>query len=259
MNLKSLSGLTKAVIALSAGGVLAGTIALGESNGNGGGASPPAQVVTATPTNVPERTAAPRPTLQPIISPNHIAPDQAALSEVARRQSELQATSQRCPDSYLLYESMLLGGSFCYPPTWKLVNGDIALLPMAQRPEGYSVALQVSKPDPVTGREVTFVAIAVAGQPYTRTLDCPTPGLLQAGSLQAKACFRERRALPRNSLPGDVARIIHVSLPHKLPDFPETIASLQVAEQIPGQDAVSFSSQDQAEGLEIIASIRCNP
>jgi hypothetical protein len=55
MNIPSLSGVTKAVIALSAGGVLAGAIALGANGGGGGGAaSPPAQVVAPTATSVPE-------------------------------------------------------------------------------------------------------------------------------------------------------------------------------------------------------------
>jgi hypothetical protein len=55
MNISSLSGVTKAVVALGAGGVLAGAIALGASGGNGGGASPPAQAVAATATSVPEQ------------------------------------------------------------------------------------------------------------------------------------------------------------------------------------------------------------
>ena len=257
MKLQSLSGLTKAVIAFSAGGVLAGAIALGASGG-GGGSSPPAQVVAQTPTSVPEHTAVPRPTPPNLASPNDIPADVQTLAEGTRKLAEAEGKGNRCPDSYVFYKSTLLGGSFCYPTSWSLVLGDRPLLPLNQRSQGYGAALVLTKLDS-GGRELARVAIEVAGQPYTRTLTCPAPGVMQVGALQATACFRERRTHPLSTFGADVARVIFVSLPHKLDVLPETIASLQIAEQNPGRDVVSFSTADQLEGLEIIASIRFDP
>jgi hypothetical protein len=57
MNIAGLSGVTKVVVALAAGGVLAGAIALGANVGKGGGSAPPAQLVAATATSVSEATA----------------------------------------------------------------------------------------------------------------------------------------------------------------------------------------------------------
>jgi hypothetical protein len=54
MSIKGLSGISKAAIAFSAGGVLAAAIAIGAGSGNNGGSSPPAQVVVETATSVPE-------------------------------------------------------------------------------------------------------------------------------------------------------------------------------------------------------------
>jgi hypothetical protein len=95
MNISSLSGVTKAVVALGAGGVLAGAIALGASGSKGGASLPPAQVVAATATSVPEGT-----------SPSPVA--------VTPRTD--------CPKDWLPYEDPDKRFSFCYPSAFKIVT-----------------------------------------------------------------------------------------------------------------------------------------
>jgi hypothetical protein len=176
--------------------------------------------------------------------------DQVALAE----------TEQRCPPTWLLYESQLLDGSFCYPPTWKLVFGDRPILPPEERPDGYTAALLLVKYDSSAGQELARAVIQITGTPRSEALDCPEPGALQAGPQLAKVCFQERKVDNYNSLPGDVARVIIVAFPVTLPDsgLPEVPAGVQLVDQTPGQTTARFSREDQREGLGIITSIRFN-
>lgn len=251
-------GLFKLAASLAIGGALAGVIAWGAQGGAGdsGGSAPAAQVTgiatPRVPTPVVEGTEAPgRP-----FHPNYIPPDQAALSQVADDQAALASSGERCPASYLLYESQLLGGSFCYPPTWKVTIGDQPLLLSEKRLEGYRFALLLTKPDPVSGREVTRVAIQITGsRPFT-LLDCPQMGTMQVDTLPAAVCFHERKRHPFNTITSDIARLIGVTIPYRLAEVPAVWAGVQLADQSPGDDAVDLVSQDQREALGIIASVR---
>jgi len=249
------SGLLKLALPVALGGALAGAIAWGADSG-GDGNSPDAQQWAATPAPFTEGRATPA----PVPDPNSIPPDLDALTNVSRTAAALRQTVDLCPSSYLLYESKLLGGSFCYPPTWTILLGDRVLLPPGQRPDGYSYALLVVKQDPATQQESARVAIQVVGS-GSRPVDCPRAGSLAAGPHSAKVCFQERRIHAYNSLPGDVARIIVVTLPVMLPEsgLPELRTAVQLRDATPGQPTVRYSRQDQQEGLEIIASIRFGP
>jgi hypothetical protein len=257
MKLQSLSGVAKAVVALSAGGVLAGAIALGASGG--GGSAPPAQVVAATATGVPEPALTVEPT--PFTSPNFIEPDIAALSSVAAVQSGLQAKGERCPDGNVLYDSVLLNGSFCYPSTWSIAVGDRPLVQPPQRSTEYEFALLVTKTDPATKREVARVSIQIAGPARTSRVDCPQAAPMLVGPLTAKVCFQERKLAAYNSVPQGIARIVIVALPVVVKDSrqPELVTGFQIVDETPGDSSVNFSRQDQEEALGILASLRINP
>ncbi len=252
----ALSGLLKVAVPVALGAVLAGVLALAATE-NGGSGAPGPLASAATPTPIAE--ARPTPPEPPATRDvNQIPPDGPALSEVNQAQAALAAAGRRCPPSYLFYDSQLLGGNFCYPPTWTLVFGDRPVLPPAQRPDGYASGLLLVKKD-ASGKELARVVIQLTYDPRSRPLDCPQAGQFQAGSLAGKVCFRERRVDNYNSVPEGSARIINVGLPHKLDLSAETKAAVEIADQTPGQAAVRFSSQDQQEGLAIIASIRFGP
>jgi len=264
--LSTIPGLLKLAAALAIGGALVGVIAWGAQSSAGGsddsipGAQVGASATPETPTPAPEATESAPSAIQPFVSPNLIPPDQAALDEVAQDQTALAASGERCPPTYLVYESQLLGGSFCYPPTWEITRGDGSVLPVDQRPDGYAYALLLTKNDPSTGREVARAVIQIVGTPRSKPLDCPQPGVLRAGPQAWRVCFQERKVDNYNSLPADVARIIIVALPITLPQsgLPELPTGVQLIDQTPGQSTVRFSRQDQREGLGIIASIRFN-
>jgi hypothetical protein len=255
-------GLVKLAVALAIGGALAGVIAWGAQSSAGGSddGSPAAQVAASvtreTPTPMPEATKSAPSAIQPFVSPNLIPPDQAALDEVTQDQAALAASGERCPPSWLLYESQLLGGSFCYPPTWEIARGDGPVLPVDQRPDGYAYALLVIKNDPSTARELARLSIQITGDLRARPLDCPEPGTLAAGPLVGKVCFQERKNDNYNSVPAGSARIVVVALPHRLPDFLETRMSYEIADETPDLPTVRFSRQDQREALGIIASVQ---
>jgi len=256
LRLSRIPGLLKLAAALAMGGALAGVIAWGaQSSAGGSDDSTPGAQLAATPgvpTAVVDGTEAPpRP-----FHPNYILPDEGALAQVADDQAALASGGARCPASYLLYESQLLGGSFCYPPTWKVAVGDQPLLPSDKRLEGYRFALLVTKPNPVSGREVTRVAIQVTGsRPFT-LLDCPQMGTMQVDTLAATVCFHERKQHPFNTITSDIARLIGITIPHPLADVPAVWAAVQLADQSPRDDAVDLASEDQREALGIIASVR---
>jgi hypothetical protein len=79
MDVSTLSGITKVIIALGAGGVLAGAIALGASDG-GGGPEPPAQVAAQTPPSVPEARPTPE-SSQSVVPRTDCAPDEDAYDD----------------------------------------------------------------------------------------------------------------------------------------------------------------------------------
>jgi hypothetical protein len=123
MDIRAFSGVTKAVVALSAGGVLAGAIALGASGGNGGGASPPAQAVAATATSVPENST--------------------------------QAVTPRtdCPKDWSAYEDPDGWFSFCYPSDLKLVTSVIG----DKKDYGFLASVYPPGPHPEGSFGVTFI------------------------------------------------------------------------------------------------------
>jgi hypothetical protein len=116
MKLQSLSGLTKAVVALSAGGVLAGAIALGAGGGNG--SSPSAQVALQTPTSVPERI------------------------ETGRFDPQKPRTD--CPPNWISYVDPDGRFSFCHPADLK---------PVTERRSDPGTGLLLSIGEPVDQRE----------------------------------------------------------------------------------------------------------
>jgi hypothetical protein len=125
MNIAGLSGVTKVVVALAAGGVLAGAIALGASGGGGGGSAPPAQLVAATATSVVE------------------SPSRAV--EVTPRTD--------CPKDWLPYQDPDGWFSFCYPPELKLVTSVIG----DKKHYGLLVSVYPPGPHPEGSFGVTFV------------------------------------------------------------------------------------------------------
>jgi hypothetical protein len=258
MNISSLSGVTKAVVALGAGGVLAGAIALGASGGNGGGASPPAQGVAATATSVPEaRTQVSSP--REFVYSNYIPPATDVLQEVAQKRLTLDATGQRCPIGYQLYDSKLLGATFCYPPDWKVVRGDIVLPPANTRGEGYAYSILLTKADSNTKREVARVSIQVVGdRPFT-LLDCPGKGSLPVDQIQATSCFHQRNEASSNSIPNGIARLIGFEALRPVGESKALWIGVQLADISSDYTSIRFSSKDQSEALEIVSSIRFNP
>ena len=97
MNLSSISGVTKTVVALSAGGILAGAIALGASNSGGsGGSPPPAQTVAATAASVPE----------------------------GQRSSTQLEPRRDCPEGWMDYLDPDNHFSLCFPATMRFGVGD---------------------------------------------------------------------------------------------------------------------------------------
>jgi hypothetical protein len=130
MNISGFSGVTKVIIALGAGGVLAGAIALGARGGGDSGTAPSAQVAAETPTAVPEGTGA---------------------------LATLPAPRKDCPERWLAYDDPDGRFSFCYPPDFKLVTDD--------RSHGSSIGIIAGVyPSSATDRSVavwfTWVALA---------------------------------------------------------------------------------------------------
>jgi hypothetical protein len=258
MNISTLPGITKALVALGAGGVLAGAIALGASGGNGGGASPPAQVVAATATSVPEvGTQVSKPPA--FAYSNYIPPDTEVLQEVAQRRLALDATGQRCPTGHQLYDSKLLDATFCYPPGWKVVRGDIVLPPVNTRGEGYAVSILITKTESATKREVARVSIQVVGdRPFT-LLDCPSKGALPVDGLQATSCFHERNLTSSNNIPNGIARLIGFEAQKPVGESKALWIGVQIADSSSEYTSIRFSSTDQSEAVEIASSIKFNP
>jgi len=199
-----LSGLLKFAIPVALGGALAGVLAWGGTD-RSGEINPPSAAMPTAPA-LTEKPAASA-TIQPFVYRNYIRPDLTALAEVAQEQSALASRGQRCPATYVLYESKSLGGSFCHPATWTLVVGDIALLPPAQRTSEYQYYLLVVKKD-ATGREQARVSIQIIGARPDNLLDCPEKGALRVHLYDARVCFHERSQDPLNLIAPDLARLI---------------------------------------------------
>jgi len=148
MNIASLSGVTKAVAALTVGGVLAGAIALGASGGKGAGSSPPVQVVAATATSLAEGTQSPaQVTATPYTQDRKPVP--AILASQAGRPD--------CPQGWLVWIDTKNRFSICYPPT----------LPGGLEPLSYTSAIDPSDqvvwlhtPDQ-TNRDVSPVVLSL--------------------------------------------------------------------------------------------------
>ncbi len=260
MNLKSLSGLTKVVVALSAGGVLAGAIALGASDGNGGGASPPAQVIAETPTNVPEQETTPTPTPPPaFVYANYITPDTQVLQDATQKRAALDAAGQRCPTGYQLYDSELINGSFCYPPDWKVVRGDIVLPLPATRGDGYAFSILVTKTETATNREVARVSIQAVGERPFTLLDCPMKGSLPVAGLQAASCFHERNQTASNNIPNGIARLIGFEVLRPVGESKALWIGVQIADRSTDVRSVQFSAMDQSEAITVVSSLRFTP
>jgi hypothetical protein len=258
MNIQSLSGVTKAVIALSAGGVLAGAIALGANGGGGGGSLPPAQVAAQTPTSEMEgATPAAKPPA--FAYSNYIPPDAAALQEATQSRVSLDGAGQRCPSDYNLYDSKLLSGTFCYPPDWKVIRGDILLPPAAARGDGYGFSILVTKTEGPTSREVARVSIQIVGERPFTLLDCPAKGFLPVAGLQASSCFHERNQTASNIIQNGIARLIGFEVPRPVGESKALWIGVQIADRSQDYASVSFSAVDQAEAFEIVSSIRFYP
>ncbi|HLF72622.1 MAG TPA: hypothetical protein VI759_10780 [Dehalococcoidia bacterium] len=260
----SVTAALRVIIPLAVGGVMAGAIAIG-ANGGGNQAGPSAQVVAATFTPAPEKTSTTLPssagtaTAEKPFYPNYVAPDKPALARAEQDSATVKASGQRCPATYLTYASKLLDGSFCFPATWKIVRGDTILPPAAQRAEGYSFSLLITKTDPQSGRELARVFFQVAGpRPFT-LLDCPDKGAFGVASLSAAACFHDWKQHRFNGIPNGIARLIGVQIPHALDELPAVWAGIQLVNRSPDDTSVQVSTQDQAEALGIVASLEFNP
>jgi hypothetical protein len=261
MSWPSLPAALKVALPLALGGVLAAAIALGAAGGNGGAPQPQAAAATATPRaeTTRERVLSPTSTPAPFVYPNYIAPDAAALLSASQQEAVTRQSGKRCPDAYVLYESRLLGGSFCYPSSWKVARGDIGLPPKNQRGEGYRFSLLVTKADTSTGREVARVSIQIVGdRPFT-LLDCPQKGILTVAALTSSACFHERRTSGANDIQPGIARLVGLEIPHALPEAQAVWVGIQLADHATSYNSVQLSAQDQSEALGIVASIRFSP
>jgi hypothetical protein len=147
MNIEAISGLVKVVAVVGAGSVLAGAIALGATNGGGGGSSVPALQVAETPISVPEATATT--TAEGTTYTQDREPVAPVLAEQGGRPD--------CPEDWLVWRDPNSRYSVCYPAT---VPGDIEAITYPSAIRASDDVLWLHTPEQ-TDRDVTPVAFSM--------------------------------------------------------------------------------------------------
>jgi hypothetical protein len=185
MNIASLSGVAKVAAALAGGGVLAGVIALGATGSSGGGPAPPAQVVEATPTSVPETTVLPRTTQ--VVPRTDCAPNERAYDDPDGRFSLCYPDSARAsahqprtgaPRTVLTLreppDTAVTQDAWIMRVTWDEKTGLGLGMPSAETCPRYTGT--VAKPT-----STQFVQVMIDGRTFT---GCLTKGNLSPGHPQ---------------------------------------------------------------------------
>jgi len=185
----------------------------------------------------------------------------AAAGVVAFLVLQRSSADASCGDSYETYFSRIRDVSFCYPKTWRLLNGDSPLLPESERPQGYTAYIQLERPGPPSVRAYATAWIMIAGelgqrdssgnQMATTILDCEAPQRLAVGDASAKVCYFEPAPSPQVSpVPPGTLRLIGIEVGFDKP----VVMGAEIFKFEGDHHLIAARAQDEV--LDIAASVR---